>query len=165
MSGAVYQEDPYQHIVRIEIELGRIWVIAQRANAAGETSISGMGFPYQHGVTIGGILEDAVGAVLSVAVPDTSGDDVTSESLAITLGREEFDGVVGTLEERMAAAVAADFTAPAGDDVITFWAFSTNGVTSYTGPIAVFDEFGRLSTITGYNQDGVLTTVTLDPPR
>jgi hypothetical protein len=178
MSGAVYQEDPYQHIVGIEVNVGRIFVIASISNYQGISSVPGITqfhkfFPSpnegQLGAMVFGQIFDPAPASVSVSVPDMNEAEVTVETVFVGISRERFDAP-GTLEERVSAAVDLGSLSTIGDDFLyDSGSFATIGSTFYTGPIATFNVDGFITSTTGYQLvppdfNPELVTTTYDPP-
>lgn len=173
MAAYIYSEDPYQHVVRIEVTIGRPFVKVSFRTAASANSIafSGVGLSGRsQGNDAWGIVP--FGGSVSVAVTAPTEEPPELHDALIGLFLYE-DSTPGALEAAIAAAASG-----AGD--IPGFAYGTGvlftnqagydgnleSIVTYSGLVYVLDELGRLISDVHFLDPGGLigTMVPYDPP-
>lgn len=174
MSDYVYSEDPYQHVVRVVVTIGRPFVKIHFGGLAPNNQITFSGV----GLSGGGQGNDAWGIVpfggsVSVDVPVPTDDPPLLQNALIGLFLYE-DSTPGALEAAIAAAVGGaieDVPGPAYGTGVLFnntagYTGTLESIVTYSGLVYVLDDAGRLVSEVQFLDPGALigTMVPYDPP-
>lgn len=174
MADYIYSEDPYQHVIRVEITIGRPFVKVTFGGEGGGNSITFSGVSLSgsgQGISAWGIVP--FGGSVSVAVPTPGAIPFDAHTALIGLFMYD-DATPGALEAAIAAAASGAIEdVPGfryGAGVLFHNQAGYNGtlesIVTYSGLVYLLDELGRLTSEVRFFDPLAIepTIVTYDPP-